>query len=169
MVTVGGKKMRMVGDGKLLSHDGDAQTTMDIAVKAVQSSERDVERAYEMAAGGADLDAVVAALTKEGKGLFLPERLVPEPVPDDQLTEADKALTWAFTDVDTLLQDKRMRRALTIFANNKASMFDAVLDDPSIDEVAKQGLQLQVRARMESTDTNTTVGLFKEILAHAPG
>jgi hypothetical protein len=176
VVTIGGKKMRMVGDGHLLDREGDddaathkaAATTMDIAVKAVQSSRRDVERAYDMGAAGSDLDAVLAALTKEGKGLFLPERLVPEPVPDDQLTDADKALMWVFKDTDDLLKDKRMRRALTLFANNKAGMFDAIMDDPKIEEVAKQGLRLLVQEPMRSSDTNTTIGLFRDILAHAP-
>jgi hypothetical protein len=176
VVRVGGKKMRMVGDGHLLDPERDddaatvkaAQTTMDIAVKAVQASRRDIERAYEMAAAGSELDAVLRALTREGKGLFLPERLVPVPVPDSELTAADKSLTWAFEDVEDLFKDKRMRRALTIFANNKAGMFDAIMDDPSIDEVAKQGLQVMVRQPMESTDPNTIVKLFRDILAHAP-
>jgi len=175
MVTVGGKKMRMVGDGHLLDTGNNdpamaraAATTMDIAVKAVQASARDVERAYAMAAGGANLQTVFAALTKDGKGLYLPERLVPTPVPDSQLTEADKSLTWAFESTDKLFEDKRMRRALTVFANNKAGMFEAIMDDPSIDNVAKQGLRLLVQAPMQSTDPNVTIKLFKDILAHPP-
>ena len=141
---------------------------MDIAVKAVQAGARDVERAYEMAAGGANLQTVIAALTKGGKGLYLPERLVPTPVPDSQLTQADKSLTWAFESTDKLFEDKRMRRALTVFANNKAGMFEAIMDDPSIDNVAKQGLRLLVQAPMQSTDPNVTIKLFKNILAHPP-
>jgi len=176
VVRIGGKKMRMVGDGHLLDPEGDddattvkaAQQTMDLAVKAVQSSQRDIEKAYEMGAAGSELDAAVANLTREGKGLFLAERLVPVPVPDAELTAADKSLPWAFENVDDLLKDKRMRRALTIFANNKAAMFDAIMDDPQIDKVAKQGLQLMVRTPMESTDPNTIIKLFREILAHAP-
>jgi hypothetical protein len=176
VVKVGGKRMRMVGDGHLLDPEGDddpatvkaAQQTLDLAVKAVQASERDIEKAYGMGAAGNDLDAVLAGLTREGKGLFLAERLVPVPVPDSELTAADKSLTWAFEDVEDLLKDKRMRRALTIFANNKAAMFDAIMDDPQIDEVAKQGLQVMVRRPMESTDPNTIVKLFRDILAHAP-
>ena len=176
VVRIAGKKMRMVGDGHLLDPEGDddpatvkaAEQTMDIAVKAVQSSERDIDRAYAMGAAGSDLDAVLAALTREGKGLYLAERLVPVPVPDNELSAADKALTWAFDDVEDLFKDKRMRRALTIFANNKAAMFDAIMDDPSIDEVAKQGLQVMVRTPMESTDPNTIVKLFRDILAKSP-
>lgn len=176
VVRVGGKKMRMVGDGHLLDPEGDddaatvkaAQTTMDIAVKAVQASQRDIEKAYDMAASGSELEPVLRALTREGKGLFLAERLVPVPVPDNELTAADKSLTWAYEDVEDLFKDKRMRRALTVFANNKAAMFDAIMDDPSIDEVAKQGLQVMVRQPMESSDPNTIVKLFRDILAHAP-
>ena len=176
VVKIGGKKMRMVGDGHLLDPEGDddpatvkaAQQTMDIAVKAVQASERDIEKAYDMGAAGNDLGSALAALTHEGKGLFLAERLVPVPVPDSELSEADKSLTWAFEDPEELFKDKRMRRALTIFANNKAAMFDSIMDDPSIEEVAKQGLQVMVREPLESTDPNTIIKLFREILAHAP-
>ena len=168
--------MRMVGDGHLLDPEGDddpatvkaAQQTMDIAVKAVQASERDIEKAYDMGAAGNDLGSALAALTHEGKGLFLAERLVPVPVPDSELSEADKSLTWAFEDPEELFKDKRMRRALTIFANNKAAMFDSIMDDPSIEEVAKQGLQVMVREPLESTDPNTIIKLFRDILAHAP-
>jgi hypothetical protein len=176
VVKLAGKRMRMVGDGHLLDPEGDddpatvkaAQTTMDLAVKAVQASQRDIEKAYGMGAAGTDLDAVLAGLTREGKGLFLAERLVPVPVPDSDLTAADKSLTWAFENIEDLFKDKRMRRALTIFANNKAEMFDSIMDDPKIDKVAKQGLQVMVRQPMESTDPNTIVKLFRDILAHSP-
>jgi hypothetical protein len=68
--------------------------------------------------------------------LFAAERLVPTPVPDEKLTPADRSLRWHFDTVDELLQDKRMRRAITTFANNKAQMFDTIMDNPKIDDVA---------------------------------
>ena len=117
---------------------------------------------------GADLDAAVARLTSAGKGLFAAERLVPKPVPDEQLTAADKSLRWHFDTVEELLQDKRMRRAITIFANNKAQMFDTIMDNPKIDDVAKQGLQVMVAGPMSSSDPNTVIGLFRKILRHSP-
>jgi hypothetical protein len=175
IVTVGGKKMRMVGDGKLLNPDKnnpqmvkDAGNTMDLAVKAVQAGERDLQRAYEMGARQTDLGSVIAELTKDGKGLYLSERLVPTPVPDSELTDDDKSLTWAFPSTDQLFEDPRMRRALTVFANNKAGMFDAIMDNPSIDAVAKQGIQVLVQEPMQSKDPDVTIKLFKDILAHPP-
>jgi hypothetical protein len=176
LVELNGKRMRMVGDGRLLDPEGDddpaqakaAHDTMDLAVKAVQASTADVEKAHDLGRAGSDLDAVVARLTSGGKGLFLAERLVPRPVPDDQLTAADKALRWHFDTVEELLQDKRMRRAITIFANNKAQMFDAIMDNPKIDKVAKQGLQVMVAGPMSSSDPNTVIGMFRKILRHAP-
>jgi hypothetical protein len=175
IVQIGGKRVRVVGDGKLLPGKESppdevkaAKTTMDLAVKAVQASAADVEKAYELGKAGADLDTVVARLTKDGKGLFAAERLVPTPVPDAELTKDDKTLHWSFDTVEELFEDPRMRRAITIFANRKASMFDAVMDNPEFDEVAKQGLQVKVARRMSSTDPNVVIGLFKEILAHHP-
>jgi hypothetical protein len=47
-------------------------------------------------------------------------------------------------------------------------MFDAVMDSPEFDEVAKQGLQVKVASRMSSTDPNVVIALFREILAHRP-
>lgn len=175
IVELKGKRMRLVGDGRLLDReDADtaelkaAHTTMSLAVEAVQASVADIERAYEFGRSGLDLDAAIARLTKDGKGLFAAERMVPTPVPDDQLTQADRSLRWSFETVEELFADKRMRRALTIFANNKATMFDTIMDNPKFDRVAKEGLQVMVAARMASSDPNTVVGLFKEILAHAP-
>ena len=175
IVQIGGKRMRVVGDGKLLPGKDappdeikTAKKTMDLAVKAVQASAADVEKAYELGKAGADLDTVVARLTKDGKGLFAAERLVPTPVPDAELTKDDKTLHWSFDTVEELFEDPRMRRAITIFANRKATMFDTVMDNPEFDEVAKQGLQVKVASRMSSTDPNVVIGLFKEILAHHP-
>jgi len=176
VVELAGKRMRMVGDGRLLDPEGDddaaqakaAHDTMDLAVKAVQASTRDVEKAYDLGRSGTDLDAAVAQLTSEGKGLFLAERLVPKPVPDDQLTAADKSLRWHYDTVEELLKDKRMRRAITIFANNKATMFDAIMDNPEFDDVAKQGIQVMVAGPMSSSDPNTVIGLFRKILRHSP-
>lgn len=175
IVRVGGKRVRVVGDGKLLPGEdaGAAEvkaagTTMALAVKAVQASVADVEKAYQLGKGGADLDSVVARLTKDGKGLFAAERLVPEPVPDAELTKADKALHWSFDTVEELFEDPRMRRAITIFANRKAQMFDAVMDNPKFDSVAKQGLQVMVADRMLSSDPNVVIALFREILARSP-
>jgi hypothetical protein len=176
VVELNGKRMRMVGDGKLLDPEGDdepgqakaAHDTMDLAVKAVEASTADVEKAHDLGRGGTDLDVAVARLTSAGKGLFAAERLVPKPVADEKLTVADKSLRWHFDTVEELLQDKRMRRAITIFANNKAQMFDSIMDNPKIDAVAKQGLQVMVQGPMSSSDPNTVIGLFRKILQHAP-
>jgi hypothetical protein len=176
MVRIGGKKHRMVGDGHLFDgEDGGssdkakaARSTMDAAIDAVQASVADIEKAYKLGAAGIGYDAAVAGLTREGKGLFAPERLVPEPVPDNELTEADRALTWSFPNTEKLLEDGRMRRAIVVFANNKAKSFDAIMDDPGISAVAKQGLQIRVATPLSSSDPNTVIGLFQAILAHPP-
>jgi hypothetical protein len=176
VVELNGKRMRMVGDGRLLDPEGDddpqqakaAHDTMELAVKAVEASTADVEKAHGFGRAGSDLDAAVARLTSAGKGLFAAERLVPKPVPDEKLTAADRSLRWHFDTVEELLQDKRMRRAITTFANNKAQMFDTIMDNPKIDAVAKQGLQVMVAGPMSSSDPNTVIGLFRKILQHSP-
>jgi hypothetical protein len=42
------------------------------------------------------------------------------------------------------------------------------MDNPKIDGVAKQGLQVMVQGPMSSSDPNTVIGLFRKILQHAP-
>ena len=136
VVEVGGKRMRMVGDGRLLDPEGDddaahkkaSADTMSLAVKAVEASVADVEKAYSWGASGVELDEAIKRLTSANKGMFASEAAIPKPVPDAQLTAADKSLTWHFETVEELLEDKRMRKALVVFANEKASMFDAIME-----------------------------------------
>jgi hypothetical protein len=175
VVEVEGRRLRLVGDNRLLAHAEDtetqrtdAETTMGLAVKAVSRSAAEIDRAYAMAQAGSSLEAVVEMLTKEGRGLFAAERMIPRPVPDDKLSPADQSLRWSFSTLEELLEDPRMRRALRIFANNKVHMFDSIMDAPGIPEVAKEGLQLMVAGPMSSTDTATVVNLFHAILSHEP-
>jgi hypothetical protein len=175
LADIDGKRVRLVGDGQLLERNAKgewvpparAKSTMEAAVHAVQAGVAEVEKAYAYGQSGvSDPGAVIGALSAGPGRLFAAEKLLPTPVPDDQLGEEDRSVTWQFESTDKLFEDPAMRHALVVFANNKASTLEGIVNDPQISEHGRLALKTRVVDRLASTDPNFVVALLKEILAY---
>lgn len=113
--TVGGTDARLFGDAK--AGTGDEKK---YAIKAVELSVRDIERAYT--------DGLVGIANSEtlllGKdGLYDAERIIPKAKPDAELTSrnANKRIRWKYSSPLPLLKNKHFKKALGVFAKNKVS------------------------------------------------
>jgi hypothetical protein len=153
VVRVQGRKLRVVGDGRLVEQEtsGKAKVldlrTMNAAVAAVQASVSEIRQAYALGRRKAGAGEVLARLRRAGKGLFAAERMLPQAVPDAQLGAEDKSLKWDYANVNDLLADGRMAEALSIFAASKAGEFKDIV--AGLDPIARDAMQRKIIDEMK--------------------
>lgn len=120
LATVQGERVPLMGDGN--AGQGDEQV---LAIRAVSASVDDIHSAYALGITGNVEDAPMQLLGIDG--LYAPERLIPEAVPDDQLSgqdptksEGNRSIKWDYPDVATLMTQPDFQRAVTVFCRAKA-------------------------------------------------
>jgi hypothetical protein len=123
--TVGGKPIRLVGDGALLDDNGltrEGRPTFEAATEAVGVSIGEIQDAYMAAsARGSDLGSFEAGITK-ADGLYAAERLIPVPT-------GDAAVRWRYATVEDFLDDAQMGAALVRWGMIRGKAFAAGLKD----------------------------------------
>jgi hypothetical protein len=144
--TVEGKDATLYGDS--LAGKGDEK---DYAVKAVERSVQDIERAYT--------DGLVGIANSEqlwlGKdGLYDAERMIPIAKPDAQLSgkHVNERIPWIFDDPFQLLSDKHFKKALGVLALNKVTEIRNVTKD--FDQAQKNAMQKGVIAPLLKSPPN---------------
>jgi len=121
--TVEGKDAKLFGDSK-----AGIGNEKKYAIKAVELSVRDIERAYtDGRVGIANSEKLL--LGKDG--LYDAERMIPKPKPDAQLTSkaVNKRIRWKYSSPFSLLSNKHFKKALREFAKEKVSEIRSVTKD----------------------------------------
>jgi hypothetical protein len=188
LVTVGGHQLRLVGDERLLpaatafdKRKSDAQLravlkdrrrsaaerTFAGATLAVRASVGDVQRAYELGRKRRKRADIIALLIGRD-GLFAPERLIPQVVPEAKLPPDDRMPKWDYATVDQLLADPKIRSALPESARKVAEPFEDTLAELKASGGVKRQLRLAVIKPLTSGNVAAITAWVKSVIDYSP-
>ncbi|MEZ4360943.1 MAG: DUF4157 domain-containing protein [Kofleriaceae bacterium] len=127
---VHGVRARSEGTEVELYGDGQAGrgAEEDLAVAAVRRGRAEVERAHQLGSEGRDPQSTVDGLLG-ADGLYDPERMIPEVLPDRAQEPDRRMIHWDVASVEQLLADPQFAEAARLFAESKAREMRAVADE----------------------------------------
>ena len=166
----------LLGDGQVMDEHGALQAggqhTAQSAIQAVQVSQRDIQRAYELGATGRTIDEVIAELMTRGQ--YAVEALWPQALSDNQQPQGQQEPNWRKDTVEALLGDEIMQASITLFAREKAATLEEALTFEDINQlgitVVSASLQENAfRTHLTNKLRSDPVKLLSEIISYRPG
>ena len=178
---VGTQHGTLVGDEQLRDHEGhvilkqqgpgaptrdpQATATENLAIAAVQVSAAEVEQAYQLGTSQTP-EQIIATLRVQDGDTYAAEALWPQALPDSQQQATRPA--WQQPDAQTLLAEPSMQRALTLFAQEKASSLDEALVFEDQTGVSAAVQRDAFKKRVTGPLSARPLSLLQEVINYTP-